>query len=196
MSNEVLPSFPGLSWGVQRKPVFSTTVKTSVSGREFRRQNYLYPRWQYRLVYEVLRARPSLQEMQTLAGFYMRHSGAFDSWLYSDPDDNAVTGQAIGTGNGTNKFFQLVRSFGGYTEPVIEPVPGSAVVYSNGIAITGTFNSTGGFTADVAPPNGRAITWSGFFYWRCRFLADQLDFEQFMYQFWKLGQLEFITVKP
>lgn len=197
MSNLVLPSFPGLSWGVQRRPVWSTTVKTSVSGREYRRQNYTYPRWKYKLSYEVLRARPSLQEMQTLAAFFNKHSGSFDSWLYKDPDDHVVSGQQIGVGNGTNTFFQLVRSFGGFTEPVTEPDATLGVtVYVNGVSVPGNFNSTGGVTLLSAPAAGAVVTWTGEFFWRCRFLADELDFEQFMYQFWKLGTLEFITVKP
>lgn len=47
-----------------------------------------------------------------------------------------------------------------------------------------------------APAGGVQITWSGSYYWRCRFDADDLPFEQFMSQFWKTGEVKLITVKP
>lgn len=202
MSDSVLPSFPGLTWNVMRKPVFSTTIKTSVSGREYRRQNYLYPRWQYKLSYDILRSRSVLPEMQQLAAFFNARSGSFDTWLYSDPDDRTATAQSIGVGNGTTTTFQFVRSFGGFTEPItsVDVTGGLALVYVNGVLkvkdVDYTLSPTCAVTFVVAPPAGHAVTWTGAFYWRCRFTADQLDFNQFMRQFWELRTLEFITVKP
>lgn len=120
MSDAILPSFPGLTWNVVRKPQWSTVTKTSVSGREFRAAQYSYPIWRYKLTYEVLRASNALPEMPQLAAFFNAHRGSWDTWLYSDPDDNAVIAQQFGTGDGSTKAFQLVRSFGGYVEPVFD----------------------------------------------------------------------------
>lgn len=202
MSNAVLPSFPGLTWNTTRRPVFSTVVKKSVSGREFRASHYAYPLWQYKLTYEVLRARSALTEMQILAGFFNARSGSFDTWLYNDPDDNAVNGQPFGTGDGTQVAFQLVRSFGGFTEPVydVNTTAGLAQVYVAGVLKTKdvdyTLSPTGLVTFGTAPTAGQALTWTGAYYWRCRFMQDQLEFNQFMKMFWELRTLEFITVKP
>lgn len=202
MSNAVLPTFPGLAWNVARKPQWSTVTKTSVSGREFRAAQYSYPIWRYKLTYEVLRASGALPEMQQLAAFFNARGGSWDTWLYSDPDDCAVTAQQFGMGDGLTKNFQLVRAFGGFTEPVfdVDTTQGLAQIYVAGALKAKDVDyvlSQSGMVVFVVPPaNGAAITWSGRFYWRCRFLQDQLEFNQFLKQLWDLKTLEFTTVKP
>lgn len=199
MSNSVFPSFPGLTWNVVRRPKWSTVTKKSVSGREFRAAQYSYPIWEYKLSFEVLRARSALPEMQQLAAFFNARQGSYDTWLYTDPDDNTVTTQLFGTGDGVTTQFQLVRAFGGYTEPVFD-VNGSPSIYKAGtlqtISTHYTISSSGLVTFVTAPTVGQALTWTGSFYWRCRFMQDQLEFNQFMRQLWELKTLEFTTVKP
>lgn len=197
MSNSIFPSLPGLSWNVVRQPVWNTVVQTAASGREYRAAMWTYPKWSYKLSYEVLRGRSALPEMQTLAAFFNGHRGSWDSWLFRDPDDYLVANQNFGTGNGSNKAFQLVRAFGGYIEPVFEP--GAYTVYLNGAAQTLNTHytqSNGLITFVTAPASGAMLSWSGTFYWRCRFVQDQLEFNQFMRQLWELSRVEFITVRP
>lgn len=199
MSNAVFPTLPGLAWNVTRTPVWSTVVKTSASGREFRSQMYSYPIWRYSMSFEVLRANAAFPEMQQLVAFFNSVNGSFDTFLYNDPDDNATLSQGLGTGDGTTKTFQLVRYFGGYTEPVWD-VNGAPLVYVNGVLQTltthYTISATGLITFVTAPPVGQAVAWTGNFYWRCRFLQDSLEFNQFMRQLWELRQVQFTTVKP
>ena len=57
-------------------------------------------------------------------------------------------------------------------------------------------NGTGLVTFAAAPIAGAALTWSGSFYWRCRFVLDQLDFAKFAYRLWNLRTCKFVTVKP
>lgn len=199
MSNAVLTLPPGLGWDSTREPLWDTVVKTSVSGREVRSANQSYPRWQYNCKFEVLRARTAFPEMQALAAFYNARSGAYDSWLFNDVDDNSVTLQQFGVGDGVTTQFQLVRSFGGYTEPVwdVNSVP---LIYKSAVLQATPTNytiSAGGLvTFVVAPAAAAPLTWTGTYYWRCRFLKDNLSFTQFMRQLWSLRALEFITVKP
>lgn len=199
MSNAVFPSLPGLTWNVVRRPRWSTVTKKSVSGREFRAAQYSYPIWEYRLAYEVLRGRSALPEMQQLAAFFNARQGSFDTFLYTDPDDSSVTAQQFGTGDGTTTQFQLVRAFGGYTEPVFD-LNGAPQVYKAGVLQTAGTNymldSAGLLTWVTAPTAGQALTWTGSYYWRCRFMQDAADFNQFMRQLWELKSLEFTTVKP
>lgn len=197
MSDAVLPSFPGLAWNVARSPVFHTIIKPSVSGREFRAAQYVSPRWKYKLSYEVLRARSALLEMQQLAAFFNACAGSYDTFLYLDPDDKTATAAVFGTGDNSTTAFQLLRPFGGFTEPVYALL-GSPSIYKNGVlqASGYTISSTGVVTFATAPATGVTLTWTGTFYWRCRFVQDQLEFNQFMKNFWDLRALEFITVKP
>jgi hypothetical protein len=55
MSNAILPSFPGLSWGCRRAVRWNTTVKRAASGREYRAANWSAPVYEYQLDYELLR---------------------------------------------------------------------------------------------------------------------------------------------
>jgi uncharacterized protein (TIGR02217 family) len=136
MSTAVFAPPPGTGWPVTRTPVFDTVVQQAISGKETRIARQTYPRWKWELTMNVLRsgAAYSSTEFQYLAGFFEQRLGQFDTFLYQDPDDNSVTGQPIGTGNGATSFFQLVRSFGGFVEPVLAPNAVSAI-YLNSVSI-------------------------------------------------------------
>lgn len=200
MSQAVFPTLPGVKWGVLRQPVFNTTVKPSVSGREYRAANMTYPRYLYRLSYEFLRdKRSGVDELRTLVGFFSQRRGRFDSFLYTDPDDNAVTDESFGTGNGSTTAFQLFRSFGGFIEPIFD-VNGAATIKKAGVTQTltthYTISATGVVTFVTAPANGAALTWSGSYYWRVRFERDEAEFEKFLKDLWELKKVEFRTDPP
>lgn len=200
MSQSVYPSLPGLKFGVIRRPIWNTSVKTTVSGREYRAANQLYPTYLYRLSYEFLRdLRTGVDELRTLVGFFNSRQGKFDTFLFTDPDDNAVTAQTFGTGNGSTRAFQLLRTFGGFNEPVYD-LNGAPLIYNAGVLQTVTthytVSATGLVTFVTAPANGNALTWTGSYYWRCRFEQDAEDFEKFLSQLWQLRQVELRTVRP
>jgi len=196
MSNAVYPALPGLTFNVTRVPIWSTTTKTAVSQREYRTANVSYPRYSYKLSYEFLREGGAFTELSALAGFFNARNGSFDSFLFTDPDDNAVTAQSIGAGNGSTRTFQLTRSFGGYAEPVFDP-NGSQSIYLNGTLTTAySIGSTGVVTFNSAPGAGVAITWTGTFYRRVRFVQDSTEFNKFMQNLWDLKTVELISVKP
>jgi hypothetical protein len=50
-------------------------------------------------------------------------------------------------------------------------------------------------TLDVAPLAGAALTWSGSFYYKVRFVQDNLDYEQIVIGAWKGDSLKIRTVK-
>lgn len=120
MSNAVFPTFAGLKWGSTRTPIHKTAVKETPSGREYRFSFMSSPRYLYKLSYEVLRETTGYSELQQLLGFFNARKGSFDSFLFTDPDDNAVTAQVFGVGDGATTAFQLVRTLGGAVEPVYD----------------------------------------------------------------------------
>lgn len=147
MGNAVFPSLPGLAWDVTRTPVWSTTERKSAAGRAFRSANYSYPLYRVKLAFDVLRQSGALAEMAQLAGFYNSVGGAFDSFLWIDPDDNAVVAQAIGTGNGSATQWQLIRAFGGFVEPVFD-VAGAPTILIDGVPVN-LLAPYGGFESDT-----------------------------------------------
>lgn len=199
MSQLIYPALPGLQWPIRKAPAWETKAKRTPSGREFRTSSMTYPRYRYTLQYEFLRDAAAYNEFQQLFGLFDKVAGAFDTFLFSDPNDNAVSGQSIGTGNGSTTTFQLARSIGGALVPIFD-VNGTPQVFKAGTLQTAgsayTLSTTGLITFATAPTAGQAITWTGSFYWRVRFEDDELPFDEFANGFWSTGQVRLITVKP
>lgn len=195
MSNAVFPTLPGLEWAVVKTPAWNTKIQKAVSGKELRAAFFSYALYRFKMSFSVLRASSAYAELQTLMGFVNGRKGSFDNFLYTDPTDNTVTGQSIGIGNGSNRFFQLVRAYGGNAEPVMN-INGTPTIKINGVTQTPTTHYTidgyGYVTFVTAPANGAAVTWDGAYYYRCRFAADENDFENFMYQLWSTKRIEMI----
>lgn len=120
MSNLVFPTLPGASIDVKRSPSWESNVQRSVSGRSIGITAFTYPLWKYRVSFEFLRA-DSVGELEEIVGFFNKHRGRTDTWLFLDEDDYLVANQQIGLGDGVTTSFQLVRSYGGFVEPITEP---------------------------------------------------------------------------
>ena len=118
MTNRYFPTLPGLNWSNKKTPIWSTNIQTSASGKELRASYYSYPKWQFSLSYEFLRENGEA-ELQALIGLFNQCRGSFDTFLYTDPDDNAVVDQVFGIGDGVTTKFGLARSYAGYIEPVL-----------------------------------------------------------------------------
>ena len=197
MSDVVFPVLPGLKWNIKRTSIWKTLSEESVSGKEMSVALMTYPNRRYSLAYEVLRA-GSLGEVQTLEGFFNARQGRHDTFLYTDPDDKTVTDQAFGTGNGTTTAFPLLRTRGGFNEPV-QSLNGAPTIKVAGVAKATpadyTISTLGVVNFAAAPANGAALTWTGNYYWRCKFLQDITEFDQFLKDLWQLQRLEFRTWK-
>jgi uncharacterized protein (TIGR02217 family) len=197
VSNAVFPALPGLTWDVKKTPRFSTLVQTAASGREVRAALWTLPLYEWTLAFDVLRD-GSLGEIRTLMGFFLQRQGGFDSFLYSDPTDNAVANQQIGTGDGSTTAFQLVRSYGGFAEPILD-LNGTPTLLLNG-AVQNPSNyavsATGLVTFTAAPAAGAVIGASFAYYFRVRFKEDMAEFGNFLQNLWELKQIVLVRVKP
>jgi uncharacterized protein (TIGR02217 family) len=196
MSNAVFPVLPGVKLGSRTKtPMFKTKIQTTVSDRELRTSYTSYPRWQFSLGFEYLRAAQQHREWQILLGFFNARRGSFDSFLYDDPDDNQATDQTFAVGDGVTTQFKLVRELGNFIEP-IAAINGPATFTVDGAAVVPTVDATAGMVTFAAPPAAQAVLkWSGKFYFRCRFLQDRLEFSRFLKDFWSANKVEFISIK-
>jgi len=199
-----LPGLPGLTWSRHKKPGFSTRVASHVSGREVRVALMDYPLYEFASAYSGLASASTAAfaglgsaSLQNLMGFFLQLQGQFGTFLYADPDDNTVSAQAIGVGDGSTQAFVMGRSLGGWNEPVCW-VTAIADIYLNGVAqASGNFLLTApNMLAFATPPAaGAAITADFSFAFQCRFLDDQIDFEEFMSALWRLDSLKFRSIK-
>lgn len=205
----IFPMLPGLGWSVTKAPRFATRVQRAVSGRELRVLDQPYPIWTWTLTYTLLRDKwdsrgegglgAGYDELRTLAGFFLQQQGTFAPFLFDDPSDDAVTGQALGTGDASTAAFQLVRAMAGFAEPITAPKAVTAI-YLDGVLQSPSAYSvdptTGVVTFVTPPPVGQAVT-ADFSYWfRVRFADDTAEFENFMYQLWQLKQIKLQSVLP
>lgn len=198
MTAPVFPTFPGLTFPIKRIPLWSTIRQESIGGQTPRFALWSYPRYRYELTFEVLRRYGAYAELDSILSFYHSLAGAAGVFQYTDGTDNAATAQAFGTGDGTATAFQLVRSFGGFTEPVFAPA-GAPSIFKAGVLQTLTthygIGSTGLVTFASAPANGVALTWTGAFNWFCQFDDDELGLRQDFADRWAIETLRFTTIK-
>lgn len=197
MSDAIFPVLPGLSWGSSKTMLWTgTRGRKSVSGLEARASYQVYPNYRIKLQYEFLRAGAEA-ELQTLVGFFNSRGGDFDSFLWTDPDDNTVTGDTFGTGDGVATTFRLGRTLGGFWEPV-SAINGTPSIYKGGVLQSSgyTLDATAAkVTFSSAPASGVALTWSGSYYWRVRFERGDNEFRQFLEDLWEAKQVNVLTVK-
>jgi len=207
MSTQVLPT-TGISFPVTREVQWDTDIQQAISGKENRLSYYTYPRYQWTADIGFLSSSSVYsQTLQTLLGFVNQMQGQANSFLYQDPDDYSATAQTIGTGDGTTTAFQLVKSLGGFVEPVFAPnLSGTINVYINGtlqssgnytINAWGTNNTNGpgSLVFNTAPSSGAAITASFTFYYPCRFASDKFSFSLSYKNTYTLKKLAWISVK-
>lgn len=193
------PNISTLGWSVTRTPIFESLISQHVDGREIRSPRMVYPRWQFELTYEYLDSKKALT-YQSFISFFQAMRGRDGRFAFTDPENNTVTAHHIGTGDGYRTTWPLSRPVGTiYEEPV------GAVKAINNISINGTptvaysvwYND--GWPSikfDSPPVLGATITASFKYQFVCRFVNDQMTFEEFMAHFHNLRSCQFITVKP
>ncbi len=130
MATDVLPVFspisapliatplPGLTWSAHKKPMFRTMVNSSVNGKETRTARMQYPIYQFELTFDFLDGRDGKTQLERLMGFFMTQLGSWGSWLFQDWTDYKLQGQQIGVADGGTTGFTVVRTMGGFTDPV------------------------------------------------------------------------------
>jgi len=191
MSDVRFPVLPGATWDLTWSPQFRTKIQSAVSGKEYRASLMANPLYNIKIKFEFLRS-GARNELQQLVGFYLARRGAFESFLFKHDEDSAVTGQAVGVGDGVARSFQLVRSFGGFSEPVqnidqvVEIRVNGAVVPPAGYTVSPT-----GLVTFAAAPVG-SVTWTGSYLYRVRFADDEAEYARFMNKLWKADSVDLI----
>ena len=218
MSDDVFVpvDFAGLTWDIKKTPIFNTKIQTSVNFTELRASFTGSPVYEMSMTFSVLRGldRNDIaftqqypdSEVATLMGFFASRLGRWDSWLLNEPNDNTISvagAQIFGVGDSSNGVvtFQLSRTLGSwFTERVAAPADKSVRIWLDGVEkfnpthwTGGTLATKGVVTFITPPPNGLFLTWSGSYFFRCRFTEDQMEFNQFMYQLWETQEIKFLA---
>ncbi|HEX8485393.1 DUF2460 domain-containing protein [Sphingomonas sp.] len=164
--------FP-LAIGAQAEvaPTFSTAIVTAAGGAEQRNAAW----GQARTFYDVGPGVRSEADIAALLAFFRARMGPARGFRLRDPFDREAVGEAIGTGDGVQRRFALVKHYGAQRRRITRPVAGSVAVKVAGVATQGFAMEAGGWVVlDVAPPAGAAVTAGFAFDVPVRFAEDRL----------------------
>jgi len=197
MSTNFFPDLPGFTWTRKRAVNQNTLIQTSASGLEARSALMVLPRYEWTLPYSYLREGTPWFDVENLEGTYLAQQGPLVTMFFRDQFQNSVTGQFIGTGDGTTTAFQAVRTIQGgdgqaYQDPVFgfdtrgsysygpytRPAALTPQAYDNGSPVSATFTTeTGVITYGSAPALGHNLTATFSYVFRVRFSDDNMQFD-------------------
>lgn len=201
-----MPTLPSGSrgWPIIKYPVFSTIVQTPAAMQgETRISKAPFCVWEFQMTFPLLKGTFNDQTsyLAKVAGFFMQMKGQGASWLYDDTvtPDNTIPSSApvpFGLGDGATKVFQLTRPIGNYQD-IIQNLNGAPSIYIAGVLQTSGYSvdAKGVVTFTAAPALNAVLSWSGKYYFRCRFTTDKLD--QLSHVFtsqWKLAQVNWTSL--
>lgn len=171
--------FPAdISYGSAGGPEFSTDIIVTQSGHEQRNSNWIMARARYNVAYGV----KTKEQLAALITFFRARKGQAEGFRYKDWTDFEAVGQVLGTGNGSNRDFSLIKIYadGGTTRTryITKPVAGTVKIYLNSVLQTSgvTVNTeTGLVTLASAPANGVSVQADFEFDVPVRFATDRLS---------------------
>lgn len=213
----LIPIFPLLPYGFPLKvtPNLKTTIGIVKSGREVRLNQQGLALWQTEILFEELRDQTQNQtayvplsgftQYQQLLKLWLSTYGQTGLFLFDAPWDDSRTLQQIGTGDGNTYIFTAVRTWGQGTANLTEVVGAINQIFQiqvNGVTVSpSNYYFVGnkilfvGTDRVIRPPgNGLVITSTFSFYYLCRFLSDEQDFEEFDKNRWGVKSLKFQSV--
>jgi uncharacterized protein (TIGR02217 family) len=173
-------AFPSdIAYGSAGGPEYSTDIVITHGGYEHRNINWVQARAKYNVAHGI----KTQTQLDALIAFFRARKGRANGFRFKDWSDYKATAQAIGTGNGTNKIFQLVKTYtsGGITETrtITKPVSGTVVAYINSVPqASGAYSidiTNGKITFVSAPANAAIITADFEFDVPVRFDTDRLS---------------------
>jgi hypothetical protein len=179
--------------GFRKTPHFNNIDEATAAGRG--RSTIIlmpYPTWDFEVDLNMVLGGEAIagSVLQSFLNTYLACCGGGQFFLFTDPNDNAVTltGSTVlnvtagaaapmgQTGDGTSKIFQLARKIG--TAPDILQNVTVTAVQVNGVAkvlVTDySLSSAGVITFVTAPAASAVITWAGSFQYLCKFTDDTL----------------------
>jgi uncharacterized protein (TIGR02217 family) len=176
-----------ISRGARGGPQRRTQVVELASGDEERNASWANSRRHFDVAYGIRRA----DDLAAVVAFFEARNGRLHGFRFKDWADYksclpsqipAATDQAIGTGDGRTKTFQLVKRYASgaqaWVRIITKPVAGSVAIALNGTPTSSGWSvdaATGLVTFSAAPAAGVAITAGFAFDVPARFDTDTLD---------------------
>lgn len=178
-----------VSYGATGGPKFRTTVVETAGGHEFRNALWAVARGEWNIAFNQLDA----TQLDAVLAFWYARRGRLRAFRFFDWTDYSVTGQSIGTGDGSTTAFQCVKTYasGGqtYSRTLVKLIHNETLGQGLGLLKSRVFLDgvekfdpadwtldvdTGIVTFTAAPGVGVAVTADLFFDVPARFGDDDL----------------------
>lgn len=185
MSTEVFNFTPDLPYSEDIR--WLTIVSESEGGRENRYQKWQRPLREFRINLRAL----SVSNCNSLWRMYNRMKGKFDFFYFQNPNENPVTLETVGSGDGVKSVFYLGGSVDvGTGDLVVTPASASL---KRSVGGTGDYLAFTAFTIDDAIgqvttnavlPSGDVLRADYNFRYKIRFKEDTLTRDAFSPDLW------------
>ena len=218
MSYPILTLPIGVTFKYMKSPKFNNIKQTPQSGRHPAaatiQQGTIFTfdiNWNYLKNVGVTTS----NDQQYLQEFYEATGGGFQFFQFNPAtynlenltvtqDYTKLKNGFSATTDGITTVFPLWRStsaLGGGTVSLVERIQNVSVmagVYLGGSLISSSLYTLTNFpsvlTFATAPTTGQTLAWAGSYNYLCQFDEDSIDFEEFMFQLWKLNSLKLESV--
>lgn len=174
----------GINYGVSGGPQFSTTIIVSGQGKEQRIARWGQPLHQYSFQRGENNPLNDL-ELTQLREFQAARKGSLEGFRFRDWADYYTATETLGTGDGSRKSWQLLKTYQWANEiifrPIYKPVEGTQQVYLGAVLQSSgwTVNPSSGILSfDAAPPAGVQVRCQTLFDVPVRFESDSIKFRQ------------------
>ena len=189
---------PAISYGASGGPGYLTTVVATASGHEHRNSNWAAARGKW----DVASGLKNREQVAELIAFFRARKGRAHGFRFKDWTDYQGVAQVLGTGNGSNTNFQLIKNYssGGVIEArtITKPVTGTVQIYKDGVVVSSgvaTGPTTGLVVFDAAPANGVIVTADYEFDVPVRFDTDQMNVTIETYHLGTWAQVPIIEIR-
>jgi hypothetical protein len=178
MSYPIMPTMPlSMAAGLKKTPNFNTVHQKGPAGINSAIALKPYPTWDFEFSLDHITGHEhtATSVVAQFIGTFMATAGGAGLFLFTDPQDNTISGGQFGTGDGTTTKFQLSRNIYGYPD-IIQNLNGTPTIKVNGtVTAPASISPSGVVTFSSAPAAASVLTWSGSFYYLCRFSEDTID---------------------
>ena len=160
--------------GATGGPSFQTTIIPTSSGAEQRNIDWQEVRHDWDISYGIQTAVDFIVCRQ----FFFARRGQANSFRFKDWSDFSLVDEVVGTGDGTNATFQLIKTYEAtgpdpYVRRVTRPVAGTVVWKVDGVVKSATDEGLGVWLLTVVPTAGQVVTASCDFDIPVRFNTDK-----------------------
>lgn len=178
-----------LSWSSTKDMSWDTEVQTSGSGKVRTMTNLLLPKW----TIETKFAHLTDAEYRKLLGFVALCKGAFEPFLWKDPEDYQETKRQLPMV--TAGTYQGVMVMGDYVEPV-EYIEDVMVWVDDVLQASTAYSIVNGCVVFKTAPSATAIVKASYTYWwKVMFKGDGMTIERVFQNINRSKSFKLVTVR-